>query len=172
MNIVERAIEALFFGARWLMAPFLLGLVAALIGLLFRFGDKLVSFVLNLKAADSNDMIVGILSLIDLTLIANLILIVICSSYENFVRPVNAAAHPDWPDGLMRIGFAGLKQKLLGSLVAITAVQVLEWFMDIANHADPVKLGWVVGILLAFAVTMLLLAVADRVSAGTPTDGH
>ncbi len=73
----------------------------------------------------------------------------------------------------MRIGFAGLKQKLLGSLVAITAVQVLEWFMDIANHADPEKLAWVVGILLAFAVTMLLLAIADRVSAGPGTDkGH
>ncbi len=172
MNVIERAIEGLFFSSRWLMAPFLLGLVAALLGLLFRFGDGLIKFVLNLKTADSNDMIVGILSLIDLTLIANLILIVICSSYENFVRPVNAADHPDWPDGLMRIGFAGLKQKMLGSLVAITAVQVLEWFMDIANHADPEKLAWVVGILLAFAVTMLLLAIADRVSAGPGTERH
>ena len=173
MNVIERAIEGLFFSSRWLMAPFLLGLVAALLGLLFQFGDGLIKFVLNLKTADSNDMIVGILSLIDLTLIANLILIVICSSYENFVRPINASEHPDWPDGLMRIGFAGLKQKLLGSLVAITAVQVLEWFMDIANHADPEKLAWVVGILLAFAVTMLLLAIADRVSAGPGTDkGH
>ncbi len=172
MNIVERAIEGLFFSSRWLMAPFLLGLVAALLGLLYRFAYGLINFVLRINTADSNDMIVSILSLIDLTLIANLILIVICSSYENFVRPINAADHPDWPDGLMRIGFAGLKQKLLGSLVAITAVQVLEWFMDIANHADPQKLSWVVGILLAFAVTMLLLAVADRVSAGSDANGH
>jgi len=172
MNVIERAIEGLFFSSRWLMAPFLLGLVAALLGLLYRFSIGLFNFVLQLKNADSNDMIVGILSLIDLTLIANLILIVICSSYENFVRPVNAADHPDWPDGLMRIGFAGLKQKLLGSLVAITAVQVLEWFMDIANHADPQKLAWVVGILLVFAVTMLLLAIADRVSAGPGMKGH
>ena len=102
MNVIERAIEGLFFSSRWLMAPFLLGLVAALLGLLYRFSIGLFNFVLQLKNADSNDMIVGILSLIDLTLIANLILIVICSSYENFVRPVNAADHPDWPGGLMR----------------------------------------------------------------------
>jgi uncharacterized protein (TIGR00645 family) len=84
----------------------------------------------------------------DLTLIANLVLIVICSSYENFVRPIDYAKHPDWPQGLMRIGFSGLKQKLLGSIVAIAAVKVLEWFTDIDRHADNVKLAWVVGILL------------------------
>ena len=91
MNVIERAIEGLFFSSRWLMAPFLFGLIAALIGLLYRFGVGLFNFVLHLKNVESNEMIVSILSLIDLTLIANLILIVICSSYENFVRPVNAA---------------------------------------------------------------------------------
>jgi uncharacterized protein (TIGR00645 family) len=59
-----------------------------------------------------------------------------------------------------------LKQKLLGSIVAIAAVNVLEWFMDIERHADNTKLAWVVGILLAFAVAMLVLAIADRVSKG------
>ena len=63
-----------------------------------------------------------------------------------------------------RFGFAGLKQKLLGSIVAIAAVNVLEWFADIDRQADSVKLGWVVAILLTFAVAMLLLAIADRVS--------
>ena len=118
-------------------------------------------------------MIVGILSLIDLTLIANLILIVICSSYENFVRPINAVGASGLARRVDAIGFAGLKQKLLGSLVAITAVQVLEWFMDIANHADPRKARLGGRHIARFAVTMLLLAIADRVSAGPGTDkGH
>jgi uncharacterized protein (TIGR00645 family) len=172
MNLIERAIESLFFSSRWLMAPFLFGLMVGLCGLLYKFGLKLVEFFQTVQEAKYNDVIVGILSLIDLSLVANLILIVICSTYENFVRPINAAAHPNWPDGLIRIGFAGLKQKLLGSLVAITAVQVLEWFMDIENHLDPVKLGWVVGILLAFAVTMLILALADYLSARTGGKTH
>ena len=88
----------------------------------------------------------------------------ICSSYENFLAPIDTAAHPSWPEGLVKIGFSGLKQKLLGSIVAIAAVNVLEWFMDIDRHVDNVKLAWLVGILLAFAVAMLVLAIADRVS--------
>jgi uncharacterized membrane protein YqhA len=65
---------------------------------------------------------------------------------------------------LLGIGFGGLKQKLLGSIAAIAAVNVLEWFMDIDRSVDNVKLGWVVGILLAFALAMLILAIADRIS--------
>ncbi len=172
MNLFERGVEQVFFASRWLMSPFLLGLIFGLIGLLYKFGLKLIEFVEKINNIDINDMIVAILSLVDLTLVANLILIVICSSYENFIHPINTADHPNWPDGLMRIGFAGLKQKLLGSLVAITAVQVLEWFMDIENHVDTQKLAWVVGILLCFAVTMLILAIADRVSAGAGMKGH
>ena len=68
------------------------------------------------------------------------------------------------PEGLVKIGFSVLKQKLLGSIAAIAAVNVLEWFMDIDRHADNTKLAWVVGILLAFAAAMLVLAIADRVS--------
>jgi uncharacterized protein (TIGR00645 family) len=65
---------------------------------------------------------------------------------------------------LIKIGFSDLKQKLLGSIAAIAAVNVLEWFMDIERHADNTKLAWVVGILLAFALSMLIFAIADRLS--------
>ena len=113
------------------------------------------------------DVIVGVLSLIDLTLTANLIIIVICSSYENFLAPVQSTKNSDRPEGLNQISFSGLKQKLLGSIVAIAAVNVLEWFMDLGQHADNTKLAWAVGIMLAFAVAMLILAWADRVSAAS-----
>jgi uncharacterized protein (TIGR00645 family) len=171
MKRIERGIEAIVFNSRWLVAPFLFGLIVGLAGLLYKFVVKLTDFVSQVKAAPDSEVIVGILSLIDLSLTANLILIVICSSYENFVRPINATDHPNWPDGLIKIGFSGLKQKLLGSIVAITSVNVLEWFMHIDQQADTAKLAWVVGILIAFAVATLLLAIADRVSnSGAPKD--
>ena len=164
MNRIERGIEAIIFGSRWLAVPFLLGLIVGLAALLYTFIVKLAEFVMQVRAAAIADVIVGVLNLIDLSLTANLILIVICSSYENFVAPIHSAEHPNWPEGLMKIGFSGLKQKLLGSIVAIAAVNVLEWFMDIEQHADNSKLAWVVGILIAFAIAMLVLAIADRVS--------
>src|SRR5215475_5702372 len=162
MQRMARFVEAIIFNSRWLVAPFLIGLVVGLAALAFKFIIKLFDFVMQIPGAPPADVIVGILTLVDLTLIANLIVIVICSSYENFLTQTDPAKHPDWPDGLLNIGFSGLKQKLLGSIVAIAAVNVLEWFMDIERHTDNVKLAWLVGILLAFATAMLVLAVADR----------
>ena len=164
MNQIVRWIERVAFSSRWLVVPFLLGLIVGLAALIFKFALKLVEFVLRLQAADSTEIITGLLGLVDLTLTANLVVIVICSSYENFVAPIDDAEHPGWPPGLVRIGFAGLKQKLLGSIVAIAAVSVLEWFADIDRQADSAKLAWVVAILLTFAITMVLLAIADRLS--------
>jgi uncharacterized protein (TIGR00645 family) len=166
MNQIARWIELIAFSSRYLVVPFLLGLIVGLAALIFKFVLKLVEFVLHVQAVDSTGIITGLLGLVDLALTANLVVIVICSSYENFVAPIDYAEHPGWPPGLVHIGFAGLKQKLLGSIVAIAAVNVLEWFADIDRQADSVKLAWVVAILLTFAVAMVLLAIADRLSAG------
>jgi uncharacterized protein (TIGR00645 family) len=161
---VRGVLETVLVGCRWLLAPFLFGLVIGLAALLFKFVVKVADFVITVWSTPPAEVIVGILNLVDLTLPANLIVIVIFSSYENFLAPLDLAKHATWPEGLTRIGFSGLKQKLLGSIVAIAAVSVLEWFIDIERHADNTKLAWVVGILMAFAVAMLILAIADRVS--------
>src|SRR5215468_3087806 len=113
MNQVARWIERIVFGSRWLVVPFLFGLIAGLAALIFKFGVKLVDFMLQLTTAAPTEIIVGLLGLVDLTLVANLIVIVICSSYENFVAPIESAEHPRWPSGLVKVSFSGLKQKLL-----------------------------------------------------------
>jgi len=172
MNRIERGIESIIFNSRWLVAPFLFGLIVGLAALLYKFISKLIDFVVQMRTAAPSDVILGILNLVDLTLTANLIVIVMCSSYENFLAPIDPAKHPTWPEGLVKIGFSGLKQKLLGSIVAIAAVNVLEWFMDIDQHADNTKLSWVVGILIALAAAMLILALADRLSSGSDSKGH
>lgn len=172
MSRIQRAVETIIYNSRWLVVPFLLGLVVGLAALVYKFVIKLAEFVMQMPTAAPADVIVGLLTLVDLTLTANLIVIVICSSYENFVARIDPAEHPDWPEGLIRIGFSGLKQKLLGSIVAIAAVNVLEWFMDIERQVDNTKLAWLVGILLAFAVAMLILAIADRASNAGDNGGH
>src|SRR5262245_66515438 len=105
---------------------------------------------------------VCILTLVDLTLVASLIVLVICSIYDNFITDIDPAKHPEWPEGLVKIGFSGLKQKLFGAIAVIAAVNVLEWFMDIERQADNTTLVWVVGILLASEVSLLILAIADQ----------
>src|SRR3981189_1752485 len=109
---VETGFENLIFNSRWLMAPFYLCLVVSLAVLLYKFGMLLWEFILHAPSAKEADIILGVLSLIDGSLTGNLILIVVCSGYENFVSRIDPAGHPDW---MTKVDFAGLKQKLLAS---------------------------------------------------------
>jgi len=159
---VEKGIESVLFNSRWLMAPFYLGLVVSLAVLLYKFGMMLWEFILHAPAASEADIILGVLSLIDVTLTGNLILIVVFSGYENFVSRIDAGGHPDWPEWMTKVDFAGLKQKLLASIVAISAIQVLKAFMNIDSTLDSRRLGWLVAVLLVFVISTLLLALSDR----------
>ena len=159
---VEAGIESLIFNSRWLMAPFYLGLVVSLVVLLYKFFMMLWEFILHAPAATESDIILGVLSLIDVTLTGNPILIVVFSGYENFVSRIDAGGHPDWPEWMTKVDFGGLKQKLLASIVAISAIQVLKAFMNIDAVFDARKLGWLVTVLLVFVVSTLLLALSDR----------
>jgi uncharacterized protein UPF0114 len=94
MNRIERAVETIIYNSRWLVVPFLLGLIAGLVALVYKFIIKLAEFVMQIPAAAPADVMVGILTLVDLTLVANLIVIVICSSYENFVARIEPASIP------------------------------------------------------------------------------
>ena len=119
-------------------------------------------FILHARTAKESDIILGVLSLIDVSLTGNLILIVVFSGYENFVSKIDPGGHPDWPDWMTKVDFAGLKQKLLASIVAISAIQVLKAFMNIDAAFDPQKLAWLVGVHLVFVVSALMLALSDR----------
>ena len=116
-----RYIQASVFFSRWLLSPFLIGLLACMALLIFRFFADLIVFIPQVPRTNWHDVVTGVLNLVDLALTANLILIVIFSSYENFIRRIDPAEHPDWPEGLTQVDFGELKQKLLGSIVGIAA---------------------------------------------------
>src|SRR2546421_1467498 len=156
---VENGLESLIFNSRWLMAPFYLGLVISLAVLLLKFGMMLWEFMLHVPAAKESDIILGVLSLIDVSLTGNLILIVIFSGYENFVSRIDPGGHPDWPEWMTKVDFGALKQKLLASIVAISAIQVLKAFMNLDASFSPERLGWLVRIHLLFVGSTPVLCV-------------
>jgi uncharacterized protein (TIGR00645 family) len=165
--MLERAIEKFLFASRWLLAPFFIALALALLVLLMKMGQAFYEFALHAWAGGESDAILGILGLIDLTLTGSLIVIVIFSGYENFVSRIDAAEHADWPEWMAKIDFTGLKLKLLSSIVAISAIQLLRAFMDVKNTTDR-ELWWYVVIHLVFVVSGLVLAVTDRLSEHQP----
>jgi uncharacterized protein (TIGR00645 family) len=163
--MIERVLERFLFASRWLLAPFYVGLVVTLAILLLKALQELAHFVLSVGTATESDVILGVLTLVDLTLTGSLIIIVIFSGYENFVSKIDAEDHKDWPEWMGKIDFTGLKLKLLSSIVAISAIQVLKAFMNIKNISDR-DLTWYVVIHLVFVGSGVILALTDRISEG------
>ena len=163
--MIERWVERLIFGSRWLLAPFFLILVLSLCGLLIKTLQHLVEFASHFMSETESGVILNTLSIVDLTLTGSLLVIVIFSGYENFVSRIDAAQHKDWPAWMASIDFTGLKLKLMSSIVAISGVQLLRNFMAIGALSDR-ELGWSVGIHVTFVVTSLLLALTDRIAGG------
>ncbi|WP_460448208.1 TIGR00645 family protein [Alsobacter sp. SYSU BS001988] len=161
--MIERNLERFLFASRWLLAPFYVTLVFGLLVLLARTLREIWHFVLHIPSATESDVILGVLSLIDLTFTGSLIVIVIFSGYENFVSKIDEAAHKDWPDWMSKIDFTGLKLKLLSSIVAISAIQLLKAFMNVKNTSDR-DLMWYVVIHMVFVISGVFLALTDKIS--------
>ncbi len=161
--MIERILEKILFSSRWLLAPIYLGLIVGLVALVVKDVQHLIHIVPNILAASESDLVLDILGLIDLSLTASLVIIVIFSGYENFVSRIVTAGHEDWPEWMSKIDFTGLKLKLLSSIVAISAIQLLRAFMAINKTSDR-DLMWYVIIHVVFVVSGLLLALTDRIT--------
>lgn len=172
---LETRFERGLFSARWLMAPMYLGLVVSLAMLVLVFVREIFYYAPQILEMSSEDTILAVLTLIDLTLAGNLLLIVLFSGYENFVSKLDIAETVDRPSWMGTVDFSGLKMKLIASIVAISGIHLLKRFMEIGEaHAetpfDPVQLRWMVIIHLTFVASGVLLAVMDWVT--SRTDKH
>ena len=163
---LETAGERLIFASRWLLAPIYLGLAVSLLVLLVIFMKELGHLVAHVVTATETDVILGVLALVDIALTGSLIVIVIFSGYENFVSKIDHSGHVDWPEWMGTIDFTALKLKLLSSIVAISAIQLLKEFMKLGTitPGDERKLFWLVVIHLVFVGSSVLLALSDWIS--------
>jgi uncharacterized protein (TIGR00645 family) len=170
---IERFTETAIFASRWILAPFYLGLALSLVVLLIKFLVELLHIAETAFTATESQVILGLLALVDLSLTGSLIVIVIFSGYENFVSKIDHTGHRDWPEWMGTIDFTALKIKLLGSIVAISAIQLLKQFMSINTVSDR-DLFWLVIIHVVFVASSVLLALSDRIAGGhgTSTPAH
>ena len=168
-NLFERVLEQTLFKSRWLLAPFYLGLVVSLLLLLAAFVSELLHAIpaaFNLATVDPEHMILTALGLIDLSLAGNLVVIVIFSGYENFVSKINTENAEDRPSWMGTLDFSGLKMKLIGSIVAISAISLLRAFMGVLEPKSPLeeqRLMWLIFLHLTFVGSGVLFALMDWV---------
>lgn len=168
-SFIETGLEKFLFASRWLLAPFYLGLAAALVLVLARFCIEFYNLVRSGISTDAHSFTLELLAMLDLVLIANLILIVVFAGYENFVSKIETAKDDvDRPHWMGTIDFTGLKLKLIGSLVAISVIELLKDFIQLGEHeVDEVGQGliWRVIIHVVFLFSGVLFAIMDLIAA-------
>ncbi len=163
---LENRLESFMFAGRWLLAPFYLGLLLALALLLVKFVKSFFDFAPLVFTSEGGEVVVALLSMIDVVLLANLLVIIVFAGYENFVSRFHIGKHEDAPPWMGHVGFSGLKMKLIGSIVAISAIELLRAFMS-AGVMSSEEIGWKLAVHLGLVLSGLLFAIMDRIAEGT-----
>jgi uncharacterized protein (TIGR00645 family) len=157
-------IRTAVLGSRWVMAPFCLGLIGALLIVLAQFFRELAHALMAFPGMGGSAVILAVLKLVDLVLVANLVLMIIAAGIEIFL-PIPAAQDENRPILAGMVDFSGIKLKLFASISAIAAIDLLESFLNI-DPADKSDVLWDILILLTFALSGVLLALMDRLAVG------
>lgn len=168
---IESSFERGLFASRWLMAPMYAGLVLSLAMLTLVFLKELVYYLPQTFSMNADQAILAVLTLIDLSLAANLLLIVLFSGYENFVSKLDIPQTRDRPEWMGKVDFSGLKMKLIASIVAISGIHLLKVFMSLgkpgSQEISEQTMYWMVVIHVTFVASGVLLAAMDWLSART-----
>lgn len=170
LKSIESGLEATIFKSRWLLAPFYIGLVLSLFLLFIKFAQEFWHLASHATSTSEAEIIVGILALVDMSLVASLLLMIIFSGYEIFVSKIDVKDHEDRPDWMGKVDFSGLKLKVIGAIVAISAIDLLKLFLNIPyelSEPEARSVFWKVAIHMAFVVSGVLFAVMDKVAGDT-----
>jgi uncharacterized protein (TIGR00645 family) len=168
MKKLEHAVEYVILASRWLLVVFYLGLTAALGLYSISFMRKLWEYFSHVMDMDETDAILKILSLIDASLVASLVVMVIISGYENFVSKFDNAEDGEL-SFLGKIDASSLKIKVASTIVAISSIHLLQIFLNADKYTDS-KIMWLTIVHMAFVLSALLLAYIDKVMTSTKKD--
>jgi uncharacterized protein (TIGR00645 family) len=164
MNKMESFLERIIFAGRWLLAPLYLGLLAALLPILYRFFHSFWHMMTHVTSLSAGEITLQVLELLDTVLLGNLIIIVLFAGYENFVSKISVAEGAvDRPHWMGHVDYSGLKIKLIGSLVAISVIELLKDFMQ-EGPFDSKREAWRIGIHVTFVVSGVLFALMDTMA--------
>lgn len=161
--MIERAAENFLYASRWLLAPIYLGLSFGLLLLTLKFFQEIVHILPLVFSTKESDLVLLILSLIDLSLVGGLLVMVMLSGYENFVSSIDIDEGKEKLSWLGKMDAGSLKQKVAASIVAISSIHLLQKFMN-AQSIENEKLMWYVIIHMTFVVSAIGMAYVDRMN--------
>ncbi|WAJ70000.1 TIGR00645 family protein [Catenovulum adriaticum] len=160
---MEKIFENILYSARWLLAPLYLGLSLALIALTLKFFQEIIHIFPVIFSTKETDLVLTILSLIDLSLVGGLLIMVMLSGYENFVSQINLEAGKEKLGWLGKVDSGTLKTKVAASIVAISSIHLLKVFMN-SEQLDGEKMMWYVITHLTFVVSAFIMGYLDKIN--------
>lgn len=89
MKTIELFIVKMMFASRWLLAAIYVGLSLAVPALGIKLFQEVMHIFEMVFVMKESDLILKILTLIDMSLVGSLIVMVMFSSYENFVSKID-----------------------------------------------------------------------------------
>ena len=162
MKKLESVFEAVIFSSRWIQAPIYGGLIIGAALYTYKFLIELIHLCATVGTITEEVLMLGILTLVDISMVLNLLIMVIIGGYATFVSRMRIEDHEDRPDWLEKIDAGTLKVKLAGALVGISGIHLLKSFINITNKdADQVK--WQIVIHVVFLFSTLMLAYTEKV---------
>ncbi len=161
--MIERIAEKFLYASRWLLAPIYLGLSFGLLLLGLKFFQEIVHVLPMVFSTKEADLVLIILSLIDLSLVGGLIVMVMLSGYENFVSTIDINDDVEKLSWLGKMDAGSLKQKVAASIVAISSIHLLQKFMNVQAIEND-KLMWFVIIHLTFVISAIGMAYVDKIN--------
>ena len=159
---LEHIFETIVFASRWIQAPLYGGLIVAELLYAYKFLVELWEMIRHIDQQHETVFMLGILGLIDVTMVANLLTMVIIGGYATFVSKLDLEDHADRPDWLTHIDPGTIKIKLAASLIGISSIHLLKSFVDIENE-NPEHIKWKIFIHLTFLGSAILLAWTDKI---------
>jgi len=163
---VEKLLENTLYASRWLLAPVYLGLSFALLALAIKFFQEVFHLVPILFSIKETDLILVILSLVDMALVGGLLVMVMFSGYENFVSQIDLKEGSEKLNWLGKMDAGSLKNKVAASIVAISSIHLLKVFMDAENVSND-KMFWYVIVHLTFVLSAFLMGYLDKITRKT-----
>ncbi|MES2720740.1 MAG: TIGR00645 family protein [Pseudomonadota bacterium] len=160
MSNTTKTLGNFIFWSRWLQLPMYLGLIVALGIYSYKFLLKLWDLTINLGILKEDDILLNVLSLIDVVMIANLLVMVIIGGYEIFVSRLDVQDHRDQPEWLAHVDAGVLKVKLGMALITISSIHLLRSFIDAGNISEH-TLKWEVIIHMVLVVSAGFIAATD-----------
>jgi uncharacterized protein (TIGR00645 family) len=161
-NLIEKALETVVFASRWIQAPLYAGLIVAELLYAYKFLIELWEMAIHIQQLEETKFMLGVLGLIDVTMVANLLTMVVIGGYATFVSKLDLETHPDRPDWLTHVDPGTIKIKLAASLIGISSIHLLKSFVDIANE-DTEHVKWKIFIHMTFLGSAILLAWTDKI---------